>query len=105
REDLCGAALQNRLVSLAYHGAGVIGVRMQRSEERRGPRQIAFSLCDTRLCGECVQVIRCDIENLIKLPQRFGETTKCHVGKRVLRSEERRVGREARARWAPGDRR
>src|SRR5437870_9521714 len=57
---------------------------MQRSEERRGPRQIAFGLCNSRLLHEGIHVVRCDIENLIKLSQCFGETTKDDIGKRML---------------------
>ena len=62
----------------------MVGARMERSEKRSSPRQIALGLCDSRLCGECIHVVRCDIENLIKLSQRFGETTKDDIGKRVL---------------------
>src|SRR5213080_2914176 len=57
---------------------------MQGSEESRSTWQIAFGLEDSCLVGERVDVVRCDIENLIKLSQRFGETTKLHIGKRVL---------------------
>src|SRR5438067_8929037 len=57
---------------------------MQRSEEGRGPRQITLSLCDSCFCYESIHVVRRDIENLIELPQCFGETTKTHIGKRVL---------------------
>ncbi len=32
-------------------------------------------------------VVWCDIKNLIKLPQRFGEATKPHIGKGVLGEE------------------
>jgi hypothetical protein len=41
-------------------------------------------LCDSRFCGDDIRVIRCDIENLIKLSQRFGKTTKVDIGKPVL---------------------
>ena len=57
---------------------------MERSEECRSPRQIALGLCNSRLVDEGIDVVRCDIENLIKLSQRFGETTKDDIGKRVL---------------------
>src|SRR6266513_5083985 len=60
---------------------------MQRSEERRGPRQIALRLCDSRLVHEGIQVVRRNIEHLIKLSQRFRETTKVDIGKRVLREQ------------------
>ena len=49
---------------------------MERSEERRGTRQVALGLCDIRLEREGIDVVRCDIENLIKLSQRFGKTTR-----------------------------
>src|SRR6266496_5923817 len=57
---------------------------MQRSEQRSCPWQIALGLCDIRLRRQRIHVIRCDIEHLIKLSQRFGETTKLSIGKRVL---------------------
>src|SRR5258707_5718701 len=57
---------------------------MKRSEDRRRARQVALGLCDSRLLREGIQVVWRDIENLIKLSQRFGETTKADVGKRVL---------------------
>jgi hypothetical protein len=41
---------------------------MQRSEERRGSREIAFRLCDTRLECNGSNVVWCYIQNLIKLP-------------------------------------
>src|SRR5437773_12151162 len=57
---------------------------MQRNEERRGTRQVALDLCDSRLFHEGIQVVRRNIENLIKLSQRFGETPKTEIGNRVL---------------------
>ena len=57
---------------------------MERSEKRRSPRQVALSLCDSRLYREGIDVVRCDIEDLIKLPQSFGETTKVDIGKGML---------------------
>src|SRR5947208_7051365 len=57
---------------------------MQGSEERGGTREIALGLCDGGLCCQRIDVVRCDIENLIQLSQRFGETTKRDIGKRVL---------------------
>ena len=54
---------------------------MERSEERRSPRKIALGLCNSRLCREGIHVVRCNIENLIKLSQRFGETTKVRYRK------------------------
>src|SRR5437870_12856384 len=65
---------------------------MERSEERRGTRQIALSLCDSRLCCEGVEVARHNIENLIKLSQRFGETTKLDIELCML-SEQVNVAR------------
>ena len=57
---------------------------MEGSEQCSRTRQIALGLCDTRLKRESIHVVRCNIENLIKLSQRFGETTKVDIGKRVL---------------------
>src|SRR5207247_9997534 len=57
---------------------------MQRSQERRGPREVALGLVNTRLFREGIHVVRCDIENLIKLSQGFGKTTKTDIGIRVL---------------------
>src|SRR5439155_939584 len=82
--DWCRAALQDRLVNLCFQRTGVVGGRMQRSEERRGTRQVALGLCNSRLYHESIHVVRHDVENLIKLSQRFGETTKDDIGKRVL---------------------
>ena len=72
---------------------------MQRSEKCRGTRQIALGLCDLCLIRERNDVVRYDIENLIKLSQRFGETTKFDIG--ILRAGsvgERCAGRAARLR-------
>src|SRR5207244_7738941 len=46
REDLCGAALQDRLVNLYFQRLGEIGAWAERSEERRGLRQVALGLCN-----------------------------------------------------------
>src|SRR4029077_12920181 len=43
-----------------------------------------LGLCDNRLFHEGIQVVWYNIENLIKLPQRFGETTNEDVGCHVL---------------------
>ena len=53
-----------------------------RSAEARGrsPSACAIAAFTTRVSD----VVRRDIENLIKLSQRFGETTKIDIGKRVL---------------------
>src|SRR4029077_17130316 len=60
---------------------------MQRSEERRGSRQIAFGLCDTRLECNGTNVVWCYIKNLIKLSQCFPGATKSHIRHRVLGDE------------------
>ena len=39
---------------------------MERSEERRGTRQVALGLCDIRLECDDIHVVGCDIKNLIK---------------------------------------
>src|SRR5207249_8999573 len=41
-------------------------------------------LCNSRLEREDIDVVRCDIENLIKLSHRFWVTTKKSIGTRVL---------------------
>ena len=77
-------ALQDRLVNLCFQRLSEVGGRTERSEDGRGARQIAFGLCDSRLVRQDIDVVRRDIENLVKLSQRFGETTKVLIGKRVL---------------------
>jgi len=57
---------------------------VERSKDRGGPGQIAFALGDTGFKREGFHIVRCDIENLIKLSQRFGKTTKGAIGRRVL---------------------
>jgi hypothetical protein len=49
-------------------------------------------LCNTRLLRKGIQVVRYNIEHLIKLSQRLGETTNYHVGLGVL-SEQGDVAR------------
>src|SRR5205814_9814574 len=78
------AALQDCLVNLCFQSLIEVGGRAERSEKRRGPRQVAFDLCDSRLVRERIDVVRRDIENLVKLSQRFRETTKTLIGNRVL---------------------
>src|SRR6266496_2031061 len=68
---------------------------MQLSEQRSCPWQIALGLCDIRLRRQRIHVIRCDIEHLIKLSQRFGETTKLSIGKRVLGEQVNVAGVES----------
>ena len=58
--------------------------RTERSEERRSTGQIALGLFDSRLSSKCIDVVRSDVKNLIKLSQRFGETTESDIGNRVL---------------------
>src|SRR6266513_3867398 len=57
---------------------------MERGEKRFSTRQVALGLCNTRLFREGIHVVRYNIENLIELSQRFGETTKTDIGIRVL---------------------
>src|SRR5207249_1368859 len=57
---------------------------MQWREERARAGKIALSLCNTGLLRKGVDVIRNNIEHLIKFLQRFLETTDYHVGLRVL---------------------
>src|SRR6266853_4741555 len=61
-----------------------VGGRSERSEQRSSPRQVALGLCNSRLEREGIHVVRRNIENLIKLSQRFGKTTKRDIGNRVL---------------------
>src|SRR6185437_10120396 len=63
-------------------------VWMERSEERSGPRQVSFGLCNVGLKHERIHVIRCDIENLFKLSHRIGKTTKTEIRNRVLAEQE-----------------
>src|SRR5215467_5701009 len=65
---------------------------MKRREERGSARQIALSLRDRRLCGECIHVVRYNIENLIKFSQCFRELTKGCIQGRVL-AEQGKVAR------------
>lgn len=72
------------MVSLGFQRKGVVVSRVKRSEERSRPRKVTLGLCDRRLCREGIDVVRGDIENPIKLSQRFWETTKHHMAMRVL---------------------
>src|ERR1700730_15477470 len=76
------------MINLGFQRARVVGIWMNWSKECSSPRQIAFSLCDSCLTGERIHVIRCDIENLVKLPHRVGEPTKTEIRKRVLAEQE-----------------
>ena len=79
-----GVALQDRLVNLCFQRLSEIGDRPERSEKRRGALQIAFGLCDSRLVRQDIDVVRRDIENLVKLSQRFGKTTKKDIRRRAF---------------------
>ena len=81
------APLQDRLVNLCFQCVRFVGLRVERSKERRGTRQVALPLCNRRLEREGIYVVRRDIENLIKLSQRFRKTTKEDIRKRVLGEE------------------
>src|SRR5438094_8857884 len=65
---------------------------MQRSEEHSSTRQVALGLWDISLSRHDIGLVWGDIQNLIKLPQRFRKTTKEFVGNRVL-SEQVNVAR------------
>src|SRR6266478_8451400 len=57
---------------------------MKRSEKRGGSWQITLGLHDSRLLRKGIDVVRCNIEDLIKLSQCLGKTTKVDIGKGVL---------------------
>src|SRR5207249_8548353 len=82
--DLHRTALQNRLVNLCFQGQAVVGSRVKRSKERSSTRQIALCLCNGCLEPERIHVVWSNIENLIKLLQGFGETTKGRIETRVF---------------------
>ena len=70
---------------MCFQRGGVIGGRDEaepRSAEARGKSPSAWAIAAFQRQG--IHVVRRNIENLIKLPQRFGETTKEKIGKRVL---------------------
>src|SRR6476660_1973405 len=83
-DDLCRTALEDCLVNLCFQCPHVVSTRLQWSEERRGPRQVALGLCDIRLERAGIDVVGCDIKNLIKLSQRLGKTALNPVRSRVL---------------------
>ena len=62
---------------------------MRWRKERGRSWQIALRLCDSRLHRESIKIVWCNIQNLIKLPQRLRETTKANIGNRVLCEEVR----------------
>ena len=57
--------------------------------EREAPRHAASrpGLCNSRLLHEGIHVVWRNIENLIKLSQRFRETTKSDIASRLLGEE------------------
>ena len=69
-------ALKDRLVSAYSPGNAIVGCRLERSKERRCPRQVALALGDARFVNNSSDIVRHNIENLIKLPSRFGEASK-----------------------------
>ena len=81
---MVGTALEDRLVNLCFERDRVVGGGMKGSEKSRSARQVTFGLSNRCFQRQRIHVVRRNIENLIKLPQRFGETTKQKVGKRVL---------------------
>ena len=72
------------MVNLRFQGVGIVGSRVERSEDRRRTRQIALGFCNTCFSREGIDVVGRNIENLIKLSQGFRETTKVGIGNRVL---------------------
>src|SRR5207244_12828141 len=84
RSGGCRAALRSAWVTLCLHECGVLGRRVERRENSSGTRKIALSLRDTGLHSERVHIVRHNVQNLINLPQRIGETAKEDVGKRML---------------------
>src|SRR4029453_12054647 len=81
-------------VNLCFQGLGVRSDRPEWSEERRSTGQIALGLFDSRLSRECIDVVRGDVKNLIKLSQRVGEITESDIGNRVLGDQENVAGVE-----------
>src|SRR4029077_6648760 len=71
-------------VDFYFQSAGVVGPRIQRSEECGSLREGALGLCNTRLLRKRIHVSRYNIEHLIKLSQRLGEATNYHVRLGVL---------------------
>src|SRR6266403_5671305 len=82
--DLVGATLEDRLVNLCFERGRVVGRGMKGSEKSRSARQVTFGLSNRCFQRQGIHVVRRNVENLVKLPLRFGETTKQKVGKRVL---------------------
>src|SRR5205807_5332203 len=82
RDDWPRGALQNHLVRLCMQCTGGI---FNPSQNRRGSGEVPLRLCDGRFCYKRVCIVRCDIENLIKLSHRVRETTKRDIGMSVRR--------------------
>ncbi len=57
---------------------------MEWSEERGRPWEITLGLGDRRLDRESVHVIRDNLDNLVKLPQRFRKLTARNAGLPML---------------------
>src|SRR5215468_6371408 len=80
-------ALQDSLVNLCLEVLEVIDRDVERSQQRRGTLQVALCLLDSRLLHQDILVVWRNIENFIKLSQRFRKTTKTNIGDRMLREE------------------
>ena len=55
------------MVNLRFQHECVIGAGVKRGEKRRGPREVALALCDSSPDSKSVDVVRCNIEDLIQL--------------------------------------
>src|SRR5438132_11425928 len=74
-------------MTVACQCVRIVVSRLDRCKNRQGNRQFPLPLCNRRLEREGIYVVRRDIENLIKLSQRFRKTTKEDIRKRVLGEE------------------
>jgi hypothetical protein len=66
--------LKDALVGNLFPSSRVAGSRLDLSEKRRSSRKVAFGLGNGRLFHQGVNVVRHDLQNLVELPERFGET-------------------------------
>src|SRR5438094_10479680 len=57
---------------------------MERSKEFRRARKVTLRLRDCGLFHQRINVVRCDIETLIELPQGLGKTPNRDIRERVL---------------------
>ena len=64
------------MVSNLFPSSRVAGSRLDLSEKRRGSGQVAFGLGNRRLFHQGVNVVRHNLQNLVELAERFGETPK-----------------------------